>query len=87
MKFAIILAVFILTGCVTTPVARNFPDVPTELNSPCSNLKQLDANTTKLSDVVSNVSANYGLYQECQIKATAWAEWYKTQKQIFNEVK
>lgn len=87
MKFATILTVFILTGCVATPVARNFPDVPTELNSPCSNLNQLDVSTTKLSDVVSNVSANYGLYQECQIKATAWTEWYKTQKQIFNEVK
>jgi hypothetical protein len=87
MKLVLVLLTLALSGCAATPVARNFPEVPTELNTACPNLKKIESGTTKLSDVVSTVSSNYGLYQECQIKSDAWIEWYKTQKSIFDSVK
>jgi hypothetical protein len=88
MKLLLILPVLLLTGCLTTtPVKRNFPEVPEDLKVACPDLIQLDPKTSKLSEVVSTVSKNYGQYQECQIKVDAWVEWYKTQKEIFDSVK
>ena len=87
MKLLLIIPVLLLTGCLTTaPVKRNFPEVPAELMTACPDLIQLDPKTSKLSEVVSTVSKNYGQYQECQIKVDAWVEWYKTQKEIFDSV-
>lgn len=87
-KLLLFIPVLLLTGCLTsTPVKRNFPEVPEELKVACPDLIQLDPKTSKLSEVVSTVSKNYGQYQECQIKVDAWVEWYKTQKQIFDSVK
>ena len=86
MKLLLIVPVLLLTGCLATPVQRSFPDVPGELKVACPDLMLLEP-TTKLSEVVSVVSKNYGQYQECQIKVDTWIEWYKTQKQIFESVK
>jgi hypothetical protein len=86
MKLLLIVPVLLLTGCLSTPVQRSFPEVPEELKVACPDLMLLEP-TTKLSEVVSVVSKNYGQYQECQIKVDTWIEWYKTQKQIFESVK
>jgi hypothetical protein len=86
MKLLLIVPVLLLTGCLSTPVKRSFPEVPEELKVACPDLMLLEP-TTKLSEVVSVVSKNYGQYQECQIKVDTWIEWYKTQKQIFESVK
>jgi hypothetical protein len=86
MKLLLIVPVLLLTGCLATPVQRSFPAVPEELKVACPDLMLLEQ-TTKLSEVVSVVSKNYGQYQECQIKVDTWIEWYKTQKQIFESVK
>lgn len=85
-KLLLIVPVLLLTGCLSTPVKRSFPDVPEELKAACPDLIMLEP-TTKLSDVVSVVVKNYGQYQECQIKTETWIEWYKTQKEIFESVK
>ena len=77
---------FVLTGCLTTPVKRNFPEVPTELMQACPDLKLVEQ-TEKLSDVLNVVTENYSQYHECRIKVDTWIEWYKTQKQIFDSVK
>lgn len=83
-----LLLVLLLSGCSTlVPVKRSFPEVPSELAIECPMLKQLPAETTKLSDVVDNVSENYSSYYECQAKQEAWGIWYKTQRQLFEEVK
>ena len=82
----LIVPVLLLTGCLNTPVQRSFPEVPEELKVACPDLMLLEP-TTKLSEVVSVVTKNYGQYQECQIKVDTWIEWYKTQKQIFESVK
>jgi hypothetical protein len=87
MKILLIIPVLLLVACsTTTPVKRNFPDVPEELKVACPDLI-LHESTTKLSEVVSGVVKNYGQYQECQIKAETWLDWYNKQKQIFESVK
>ena len=79
---------FALTGCTgTVPVKMSFPQVPEDLKIACPDLQQLDADTKKLSEVISIVGKNYGQYQECQIKVDTWIQWYNSQKKIFEEVK
>jgi hypothetical protein len=87
MRTSIVLLTLLLAGCLTTPVIEKFPDVPVELVKVCPDLKQIDPNTTKLSQVIGVVAENYGQYQECQIKVDTWIEWYNHQKDIFNNVK
>jgi len=87
-RLLILLPVMVLlTGCLATPVKRTFPDVPQELMVACPDLKNVDPGTDKLSDVLPVVVSNYGQYHECRLKIDSWMEWYKTQKQIFEEVK
>jgi hypothetical protein len=83
---ALFFTVVLLVGCTTVPVARKFPEVPKELVETCPDLKQTQ-DTKKLSDVLTVVVQNYGQYHECKVKADSWADWYKTQKQIFESVK
>lgn len=86
MRYLLIL--LLLSGCSTlVPVAPKWPDVPTEVSNECPMLKQLPADTNKLSDVVSNVTENYSTYYECQAKHEAWMIWYKEQRRIYEEVK
>ena len=84
-KILLLIPALLLTGCLSTPVKRNFPEVPKELMEACPDLKQTDA-TDKLSDVLKVVTDNYSQYHECRIKVDTWVEWYKTQKQIFDSV-
>jgi hypothetical protein len=82
-----LVPVLLLTGCLNTPVARHFPEVPEELKTACPSLEQVDPNTTKLSEVVRVVTDNYTQYHECRVKVDAWIEWYQTQQAIFDSVK
>ena len=86
-KLILILPMFLLTACLSTPVARKFPEIPSDLKTACPDLAQVDPNTTKLSEVVRTVTDNYSKYHECQVKVDAWIEWYNTQKAIFDSVK
>lgn len=82
-----LLIVLLLAGCSTAvPVARKFPDVPSEILAECSTLQQTQ-DDAKLSDVITVVTKNYSQYHECRAKQAAWVEWYETQKKIFDEVK
>lgn len=85
-KLLLLIPALLLTGCLTTPVKRNFPEVPKELMEACPDLKAVPE-TEKLSEVLKVVVDNYGQYHECKIKVDTWVEWYKTQKQIFDSVK
>jgi hypothetical protein len=87
MKIAILLLPLLLVGCLNVPVAEKFPEVPVELLVACPDLKLVDPSTTKLSEVIGVVAGNYGQYQECQIKVDTWIEWYKHQKEIFDNIK
>ena len=83
-----LLLALLLAGCSTVlPVKQKFPEIPGELAIECPDLEKLPADTKKLSDVVSNVSQNYGTYYECQARKEAWVEWYRSQKYIYENVK
>jgi hypothetical protein len=76
-----------LAGCSTAvPVTARFPDPP-GLNSleRCPNLEKLK-DAPVLSDVARTVTINYGTYYECAVKADAWQQWYRIQKNIFEGV-
>lgn len=85
-KLLLLIPIVLLTGCLSTPVKRNFPEVPKELMEACPDLKTVPE-TEKLSEVLKVVTNNYGQYHECRIKVDTWIEWYNTQQQIFNSVK
>ena len=86
MRLAVVVSLLLLTGCVATPVARDFPAVPTNLTAACAALVDVPA-TDKLSVVLATVTKNYGQYKECSIKVDSWNEWYTEQKKIFDSVK
>ena len=87
MKLLLVLPIVVLlSGCLTTPVKRNFPEVPKQLMEACPDLKTTEP-TEKLSEVLKVVVDNYGQYHECKIRVDTWIEWYKTQKDIFESVK
>jgi hypothetical protein len=87
-RLLILLPTVLLAGCLASvPVKRNFPEVPQELMTTCPDLKLVPEGTEKLSEVLKVVTANYGQYEECRISVDTWIEWYKTQKQIFENVK
>jgi hypothetical protein len=86
MKYFIVVLTVLLTACQAVPVDRKFPEVPSDLQQACPDLKLVNP-TTKLSDVVDIVVTNYGQYKECQVKVDSWIDWYNTQKKIFESVK
>lgn len=87
MKYLIALSAILLTACSTTvPVKAKFPEIPEQLIESCPQLQQLQPGA-KLSEVAKSVTDNYTTYHQCSVKVDGFAEWYKTQKQIFEEVK
>lgn len=87
-KLLLVCAIFALTGCATpVPVVMKFPVVPPELLKTCPDLKTLDPETKKLSDVINVVVDNYGTYYDCKSNVDDWIEWYNSQKKIYESVK
>ena len=89
MKRLLVLVPFLfLLGCdEDVPVKPVWPDIPADLKAACPDLKQVDPNTAKLSQVLDIVVDNYSQYHECQVKADAWLEWYNKQKKINEDIK
>lgn len=87
MKLLMLLPALFLTGCLSTPVKMNFPDIPDDLKKACPELQKVDENEQRLSVVLDAVVVNYSQYQECKVKVDIWMDWYKTQKQIWDDVK
>ena len=86
MRSAVIVSLLLLTGCVATPVDREFPAVPGSLTAACAALADVPA-TDKLSVVLTTVTQNYAQYRECSIRLDACNTWYNEQKKIFDSVK
>jgi hypothetical protein len=83
-----LLILLLLAGCSTTvPVARKFPEIPDVMMVTCPPLTQIKEGTTKLSEVITVVTDNYFEYHKCSDKNDLWIEWYKLQKQNFDQVK
>lgn len=86
MKYVILLALFLLSGCHTlVTVKTNFPEVPEILLEKCPDLKKVK-DDAQLSDVIKTVTENYSLYHDCSLKHDSFIEWYKTQKKAFEGV-
>lgn len=85
-NFILLLSLLMLNGCVTVSIKREFPKLPPSLEKSCSDLKTIDNNTEKLSEVLKVVTENYGKYHECKLLVDTWKEWYSTQKQLFDEI-
>ena len=88
MRSLLITTIF-LAGCATqaVPIKPKFPEAIQSLKAPCSELKEIPPETTKLSEAISIIAQNYGIYHECKIKVDLWNEWYTEQKKIYDEVK
>ena len=86
MKHLIIVAVLVITGCSSVPVAVKFPDVPKDMMETCPDMK-LAPETTKLSEVLPVIVDNYGQYYTCKDTVDSWIEWYSSQKKIFDSIK
>lgn len=87
MKKSFIVLSLLLTGCATTvPVTVKFPEVPKELMQTCPDLKTIDPNSKKLTEVLDIVVDNYSQYYDCKSNVDDWIEWYNTQKKIFDKV-
>jgi hypothetical protein len=81
---ASLVVLVILAGCSTAvPVTARFPDPPgLKALERCPDLEKLK-DAPVLSDVARTVTINYGTYYECAVKADAWQQWYRIQKNIF----
>ena len=82
-----IIPALFLTGCLSVPVKMKFPEIPDDLRKACPELQKIDENEQKLSVVIDAVVVNYSQYQECKVKVDIWLDWYKTQKEIWENVK
>ena len=86
MRIIILTLALLLTGCLATPVKRNFPEAPEMLKEKCPPLEKI-SDEAKLSELTRTVVINYTTYYDCSVKLDAWIEWYRVQKQIFESVK
>ena len=85
MKYVLIPATLLLSGCLTTaPVAPEFPRLPspTAMNIACPELKPLKADPT-ISDIATTLNLNYHTYYECAVKVESWITWYTEQKALY----
>lgn len=86
MKYIILLAPILLTGCLfkePIPIKQVWPEAPKELLEACPDLKKLDPKVDKLSDIIDVVSDNYSTYYDCKAKVDDWITWYQGQKKIY----
>lgn len=77
--------ILLLSGCVSVPIQRKFPEIPPILLEPCKDLKEHPP-SEKLSEQLAVVTENYGEYHKCKAKKDGLVDWYKEQKKISEEV-
>lgn len=84
-KILLLVPVLLLAGCLqSVPIKQSFPEIPKELLEACPNLKEVDPNTKRLSDIIEVVSDNYAEYYECKSKVDDWITWYNGQRKIYD---
>ena len=82
----LLLTALSITSCAV-PVNRTFPDLPKSLSQECPELQIVPKGTTKFSEVLIVVTANYSQYHQCRFEVESFQQWYKQQKEIFESVK
>lgn len=90
-RLMLAFTILALTGCASSGLGpratMTWPDTPPDLKTACPDLAQVDTNTTKLSDALNVITANYSQYYLCKDKVDNWLDWYQTQQKIYNSVK
>ena len=86
MKLLMLVPVLLLSACSSVPITVKFPDAAPSIQESCADLQQIPP-PDKLSEIMLTITANYGLYHECQLKVEAWKDWHKQQKEIFETLK
>lgn len=86
-KILLCCAAVLLTGCSTTvPVTAKFPEAPEILLVECDKLDKIGKDKVYFSEFLTVVVGNYNKYHMCAAQNTAWKEWYRKQKEIFDSV-
>jgi hypothetical protein len=76
-----------LVGCTTTvPVTAKFPEAPEILLVDCDKLDKIGKDKVLFSEFLKTVVGNYNKYHMCAAQNSAWKEWYKQQKEIFDNI-
>jgi uncharacterized lipoprotein YmbA len=88
MKKLLLFCVAItLSGCATTvPVTAKFPEAPEILLADCEKLEKIGKDKVLFSEFLKTVVGNYSKYHMCAAQNSAWKEWYKQQKEIFDNI-
>lgn len=85
MKKFILCFLLLLSAC-TLPVQREFPSVPKTLMEQPIPLKTVPDNSS-FSIMLDTMLDNYSSYYVISQRLSAWQEWYKQQKSIFESTK
>jgi hypothetical protein len=64
-----------------------FPEPIKELTEPCPDLKKIEGDKVAVQDLLRAVVENYTLYYQCSVKNDGWNDWYKRQKELYDQVK
>lgn len=84
MKYLIIVAALVLSGCASTqPALQKFPGTSTLLTDACPELEKVPEGTTKLSELEKIVANNYTKYHQCALKVEKWNGWYYREKKNY----
>lgn len=90
MKYFALIAIFLLSACMTkpVPVRMEFPTAPEVLLKKCEDLKTIEPKSggTPITDLLKTIVTNYTMYYECANKVEGWTEWYTRIKEIYDEV-
>ena len=86
MKYITFALLFLLTGCITSPVKHAFPKPPETITERCPDLNQIAQDEEKLTEFLKVVTKNYALYHECSAKHDLLVKWINDQKAIHDEV-
>ena len=88
MKLSLLCFILLLAGCSTFfPATPKFPNAAPTAMEKCKPLQVITDPNIALSGVVKSVVENYTTHHECFAKNDAWAEWYNTQKKIYENIK
>ena len=86
MKYLALLFIFLLTGCITTPVKHSFPKPPENVTETCQELYKLSDNEEQLSEFLKVVTKNYSLYYNCATKQDLLVKWINEQRALHDAV-
>ena len=86
MKYLALLFIFLLTGCITTPVKHSFPKPPENVTETCQELYKLSDNEEQLSEFLKVVTKNYSLYYNCATKHDLLVKWINEQRAVHDAV-